>query len=60
MEKAQMLSQVDVTGAAMHDAHVFSLCLTAPFLACTLGLLAHNGGIRPRYSWETRTRISLG
>ena len=42
MEKAQMLSQVDVTGAAMHDAHVFSLCLTAPFLACTLGLLAHN------------------
>ena len=42
METAQELSQMDVTGAAMHDAHVFSLCLTAPFLACTLGLLAHN------------------
>lgn len=29
-------------GSQMHGAHLFSLCLTAPFLACTLGLLAHN------------------
>jgi len=26
----------------MHQAHLFSLCLTAPFLAVTLGLMAHN------------------
>jgi UDP-N-acetylglucosamine--dolichyl-phosphate N-acetylglucosaminephosphotransferase len=40
--EAQALVQGDVVGASMHDAHIFSLCLTAPFLACTLGLLAHN------------------
>ena len=40
--EAAALAQGDVAGASMHDAHIFSLCLTAPFLACTLGLLAHN------------------
>jgi len=40
--EAAALAQGDVVGASMHDAHIFSLCLTAPFLACTLGLLAHN------------------
>ena len=40
--EAAALTQGDVVGASMHDAHIFSLCLTAPFLACTLGLLAHN------------------
>ena len=40
--EAAALTQGDAVGASMHDAHIFSLCLTAPFLACTLGLLAHN------------------
>lgn len=40
--EAQNLLAMDTTAARMHDAHVFSLCLTAPFLACTLGLLSHN------------------
>ena len=41
-QEAAALAAVDNTGASMHDAHIFSLCLTAPFLSCTLGLLAHN------------------
>ena len=39
---ARQLLTVDETGSEMHDAHIFSLCLTAPFLAVTFGLLAHN------------------
>jgi UDP-N-acetylglucosamine--dolichyl-phosphate N-acetylglucosaminephosphotransferase len=36
-----MAAQLEA-GGTMHEAHLFSLCLAAPFLACTLGLMAHN------------------
>ena len=55
--EAAALAQGDVAGASMHDAHIFSLCLTAPFLACTLGLLAHNW-YPSKVSSATRTRTS--
>jgi UDP-N-acetylglucosamine--dolichyl-phosphate N-acetylglucosaminephosphotransferase len=40
--EAQVLLARDEAGSQMHEAHMFSLCLAAPFLACTLGLMAHN------------------
>ena len=40
--EALMMLARDESGSQMHEAHLFSLCLAAPFLACTLGLMAHN------------------
>ena len=42
----------------MHDAHIFSLCLTAPFLACTLGLLAHNWYPSKVFGGDTYTHFA--
>ena len=40
--EAMMMMARSEAGSQMHEAHLFSLCLAAPFLACTLGLMAHN------------------
>ena len=40
--EAQVIAARTDSGTQMHEAHLFSLCLAAPFLACTLGLMAHN------------------
>ena len=42
MRQVQVTTALDEATVQMHQAHLFSLCLTGPFLACTLGLLAHN------------------
>ena len=42
VKEAERLMAQNDAGSQMHDAHIFSLCLSAPFLAVTLALMAHN------------------
>ena len=42
VKQAERLIAQNDAGMQMHEAHIFSLCLSAPFLAVTLALMAHN------------------